>query len=89
MQAAFLLEAYSQGLTARFEVPRMPDIAKTDFLAPWGEYRRNPEAVALSYQRTRPRRISPEAEAAIEGVTFITASPKDLTPALRSAYNAM
>ena len=54
MQAAFLLQAYSQGLITRLEVLEVLDIAKTRFFALSGEYRRNPEAVTVSYQRTRP-----------------------------------
>jgi hypothetical protein len=86
-QVAFLLQAYSQGLITRFEVLEVLEIAKTRFFALREECRRNPEAVALSYQHTSPRRSSPEAEAVIEGVAFTTASAGDLTPALHSAYN--
>jgi len=65
-QVAFLLWAYSQGLITRVEIQEVLGIGKTRFFALWGKYRRDPEAFTLSYQRTSPKRISPEAEAAIE-----------------------
>jgi len=65
-QVAFLLRAYSQGLITRVEIQEVLGIGKTRFFVLWGEYRRDPEAFTLSYQRTSPKRISPQAEAAIE-----------------------
>ena len=65
-QVIFLLQKYSEGLMTRVEVQDVLGIGKTRFFALWREYRQNPEAFTMSYLRSSPRRISSEAEAAIE-----------------------
>jgi len=65
-QVAFPLQAYSEGLITRVEVQEVLGIGKTRFFALWREYHRHPEAFTVRYRRTGRKRISPEAEAAIE-----------------------
>jgi hypothetical protein len=64
-QVVFLLQAYSQGLMTRVEVQEVLGVSKSRFFALWRDYRSNPEAFSISYQRTSPGRISSEAEAAM------------------------
>ena len=65
-QVAFLFQAYTLGLMSREEVQQTLDISRARFFVLWKEYRKDPEAFSISYQRTTPRKISLEAEAAIE-----------------------
>jgi len=65
-QIAFLFQAYEQDLMSRVEVQEALEIGKTRFFALLRDYRQDPEAFSIAYQRSSPRRISPEAEAAIE-----------------------
>lgn len=65
-QIAFLFQAYEQGLMSRVEVQEALGMGKTRFFALLRDYRQDPEAFSVAYQRSSPRRISPEAEAAIE-----------------------
>jgi len=65
-QVIFLLQAYEQGLMSREEVQDAMDIHRSRFFTLWKEYPQNPESFSISYQRTTPKRISPEAEEAIE-----------------------
>jgi len=65
-QVAFLFQAYALGLMSREEVQETLDVGKTRFFALWKNYRDDPEAFSVSYQRSSPKRISPEAETAIE-----------------------
>jgi len=65
-QVIFLLQAYEQALMSRDEVQDALDISRSRFFILWREYREDPEAFTISYQRTTPRRISPAAEEAIE-----------------------
>ncbi|MEA1976649.1 MAG: hypothetical protein U9N80_01970 [Chloroflexota bacterium] len=65
-QVIFLLQAYEQGLMRREEVQDTLGISRSRFFALWKEYQEDPEAFSISYQRTTPKRISPEAEEAIE-----------------------
>lgn len=65
-QVAFLFQAYERGLMSREEVQEALDISRARFFVLWKEYREDPEAFSISYQRSTPKRISPEAEQAIE-----------------------
>jgi len=65
-QVAFLLQAYEQGLMRREEVQDALDISRSRFFILWKEYREDPEAFLISYQRTTPKRISSATEEAIE-----------------------
>jgi hypothetical protein len=65
-QVIFLLQAYEQGLMTREEVQETLGINRSRFFVLWKEYREDPEAFSISYQRTTPKRISPESEEAIE-----------------------
>ncbi len=65
-QIAFLFQAYEQDLMSKVEVQEALEIGKTRFFALLRDYRQDPEAFSIAYQRSSPRRISPEAEAAIE-----------------------
>jgi hypothetical protein len=65
-QVAFLFQAYEQGLMSRAEVQEALDIRRSRFFVLLKEYRRDPEAFSIAYQRKTPGRISLEAEAAIQ-----------------------
>jgi len=65
-QVAFLFQAYALGLMSREEVQETLDVGKARFFALWKKYGDDPEAFSVSYQRPSPKRISPEAEKAIE-----------------------
>lgn len=65
-QVAFLFQAYALGLMSREEVQETLDVGKARFFALWKKYRDDPEAFSVSYQRPSPKRISPEAEKAME-----------------------
>jgi len=64
-QVAFLFQAYALGLMSREEVQEALAISRARFFVLWKEYRGNPEAFSISYQRTAPKKISLEAEASI------------------------
>lgn len=65
-QVIFLFQAYEQGLISREEVQETLDIRRSRFFVLLKEYRTDPEAFTITYQRKTPRRISVEAEAAIQ-----------------------
>ena len=65
-QVAFLFQAYAQGLMSRVEVQQALAVGKARFFALWKGYRSNPQAFSVSYQRATRKRISPQAEAAVE-----------------------
>jgi len=65
-QVAFLFQAYVTGLMSRHEVQEALDIGRSQFFELLGAYRNEPQAFSLAYHRASPRRITPEAEAAIE-----------------------
>lgn len=69
-QVAFFFQAYALGLMSREEVQEALDIRRARFFILWKEYRQDHEAFSISYQRTTQKRISPEAEAAIETELF-------------------
>lgn len=64
-QVKFCLQNYAQGTIGRTEVEEMLQINKTRFFALLKEYRRDPEAFSIAYERKTPARISTEVEAAI------------------------
>ena len=68
-QVGFPLQAYCQGLMIRVEVQEVLVIGEYRFFSLWREYHRRPEAFPVRYRRTGRKRISPEAEAAIEHET--------------------
>ena len=65
-QIIFLLQAYEQGLMTREEIQDTLDISRSRFFVLWKEYREDPGSFSISYQRTTPKRISPESEEVIE-----------------------
>ncbi len=65
-QIIFLLQAYEQGLMTREEIQDTLDISRSRFFVLWKEYREDPGSFSISYQRTTPKKISPESEEAIE-----------------------
>jgi len=69
-QIVFLFDAYSRGLMSRGEIQDTLKIGKTRFFALWKQYKANPDSFALTYDRSSPRRISSQAEAAIEYELF-------------------
>jgi hypothetical protein len=65
-QIVFLLEAFEQRLMSREEIQETLDISRSRFYVLWKEYQKDPEGFSISYQRTTPKRLSPETEDAIE-----------------------
>lgn len=65
-QVIFLFQAYSQDLMSREEVQETLSISRARFFALWKEYRSDPEAFSIYYQRRSQKKIPPEAEAATE-----------------------
>jgi hypothetical protein len=65
-QVKVLLSGYCQGLLARAEVQEMLGIGKSRFFALLKEYRKNPEAFSIAYERYSPGRLPATVEAAIE-----------------------
>ncbi len=64
-QVKVLLQSYLQGTITRAEVEEVLQINKTRFFALLKEYRRDPAALSIAYERATPARLSTEAEAAI------------------------
>jgi hypothetical protein len=65
-QVAFLLHSYSQGLLRRQEIQDALLIGKTRFFELWKQYQTDSHSFSIAYQRRPNRRISEEAERAIE-----------------------
>jgi hypothetical protein len=65
-QVGFLMQSYSQGLLSRQEVQDALHIGKTRFFELWKQYRADPDGFSIAYHRPAPRRISEEAEIAIQ-----------------------
>jgi hypothetical protein len=65
-QVRMLLYGYSQGLLARAEIQEMLGIGKTRFFALLKEYRKDPEAFSVAYERRTPGRLSAAVEMKIE-----------------------
>ena len=51
------LNEYCQGLPARIEIQGMLGIGKTCFFALLKEYRKDPEAFSVAYERHTPGRV--------------------------------
>jgi hypothetical protein len=65
-QVEVLPNGCCQGLLERAEIQEMLDIGKTRFLALLKEYRQDPEAFSIGYERHIPDRLSAAVEAEIE-----------------------
>jgi transposase len=65
-QVKVLLNGYCQGLLDRAEIQEMLGIGKTRFFALLKEYRRDPDAFSVGYERHTPSRLSAAVEAEIE-----------------------
>jgi hypothetical protein len=64
-QVKVLLQSYLQGTIARTEVEEVLQINKTRFFSLLKEYRRDPAAFSIAYERTTPARLSADVEATI------------------------
>ena len=64
-QVKVLLQGYIRGTIERAEVEEILQINKTRFFGLLKEYRREPEAFSIAYERTTHPRLSAEVEAAI------------------------
>ena len=65
-QVKVLLNGYCQGLLARAEIQEMLGIGKTRFFALLREYREDPEAFSVAYERHPPGKLSANVESEIE-----------------------
>jgi hypothetical protein len=65
-QVKVLLYGYCQGLLQRAEIQEMLDIGKTRFFALLKEYRADPEAFSVDYERDTPGRLPAATEMEIE-----------------------
>jgi len=65
-QVRVLLNGYCQGLLVRAEIQKMLCIGKTHFFALLKEYRQDPEAFSVAYDRHTPGRLSADVESGIE-----------------------
>jgi transposase len=65
-QVKVLLNGYCQGLLARAEIQEMLGIGKTRFFALLKEYRKDPEAFSVAYERHTPGRLPVAVEVEIE-----------------------
>ena len=64
-QVKVLLQGYCHGTIGRGELEEVLQISKTRFFALLKEYRHDPEAFSINYERETPGRLSAKAEAAI------------------------
>ena len=65
-QVKVLLQGYLQGMIGRREVEEVLQVNKTRFFELLKEYRRDPEAFSIDYERSTPARLSAEVELAIQ-----------------------
>jgi len=65
-QVKVLLHGYCQGVLARAEIQEISDVGKTRFFALLKEYRKDPEAFTVAYERRTPSKLSTDVEAEIE-----------------------
>ncbi len=65
-QVKVLLKGYCQGLLVRAEIQEMLCIGKTHFFALLKEYRQDPQAFSVAYERHTPGRLSADVESEIE-----------------------
>jgi hypothetical protein len=64
-QVKVLLQGYVQGTLGRSEIEEVLQINKTRFFELLKEYRHNPEAFSIEYERATPAHLSTEVEATI------------------------
>jgi hypothetical protein len=64
-QVRVLLQSYLQGTIARAELEEVLQINKTRFFSLLKEYRRDPTAFSIAYERATPGRLSAEVEATV------------------------
>ena len=64
-QVKVLLQGYCHGTISRGELEEVLQINKTRFFALLKEYRRDPEAFSIRYERETPARLLPQVEAAM------------------------
>jgi len=64
-QVRMLLKGYCQGLLERANIQEMLGIGKTRFFALLKEYRQDPVAFSVAYERSTPGRLGPAVEAEI------------------------
>jgi len=65
-QIKALLKGYCQGVLERSAIEDILEISKTRFFALLKDYRRDPDKLTLTYQRTTPTRLPASAEREIE-----------------------
>ena len=65
-QIKVLFNSYCQGQIRRADLQEMLRIGKSRFFVLLKEYRRDPEAFSIVYERVTPQRLSAEVEAEIE-----------------------
>jgi len=65
-QVKVLLQGYCQGTLGRIEVEEILGISKTRFFALLKQYRQDPEAFSVTYERSTPNRLSVTVETEIE-----------------------
>ena len=65
-QVKVLFQGYCQGLLARAEIQEMLGIGKSRFFVLLKEYRKDPDAFSIAYERHSPGRLSADVEATIE-----------------------
>jgi transposase len=65
-QVKVLLQGYCQRLLARAEIQEMLGISKSRFFALLKEYRKDPEAFSIAYERHSPSRVPAAIEAEIK-----------------------
>jgi len=65
-QVRVLLKGYCQGLLGRHDIQDLLDIGKTRFFALLKEYRQDPEAFSVTYERRAPGRMPSTVETEIE-----------------------
>ena len=65
-QIKVLFQSYCQGQIRRADLQEMLRIGKSRFFVLLKEYRRDPEAFSIVYERATPQRLSSEVEAEIK-----------------------
>jgi len=65
-QIKVLFQSYCQGQIRRADLQEMLRIGKSRFFVLLKEYRRDPEAFSIVYERATPQRLSAEVEAEIK-----------------------
>ena len=65
-QIKVLLQGYCQGMMTSDEIEKMLNIGKTHFFALLKDYRQDPQAFSITYQRKTPAKLSVNVEAEIK-----------------------